>query len=82
MLRREGPARPDSDNVVVVATDVVVVLAAPEILGPVEEPEEQPAIPTAAATVAIPATDFLTMAIAALFVGIAVAGSRRADGRV
>jgi len=60
----------DAVNVVVVPVDLVVVLAELAVLELAvlewaEEPVEQPATPAATATVAIPATDFLQMAMAA-----------------
>jgi len=56
----------DAVNVVVVPVDLAVVLAELAVLEWAEEPVEQPATPAATATVAIPATDFLQMAMAAL----------------
>jgi hypothetical protein len=55
----------DAVSVVVVPVDLVVAFAELAVLEWAEEPEEQPATPTATATVAIPATDFLQMAMAA-----------------
>ena len=48
---------------VVVVLGVFAVLGAPEALERAERPDEQPAIPTTAATVANPAIDFRTMAL-------------------